>query len=123
MNLVDTTGWVEYFAGGKKADFFEKALEDTDNLLVPAICFYEVFKVLLRECGEDDALAAVARMKQATVVPMNDEIAILAARNSLELKLPMADAVIYTTARMYDAILYSMDADFKGLSHVKYTEK
>ena len=94
MNLVDSSGWLEYFSDGKNADKFSEPLNDADNLLVPVICLYEVFKVVLRERNEDDALKAMALMQQGRNIDLTPEIAIQAAKNSLVYKLPMADSLI-----------------------------
>jgi predicted nucleic acid-binding protein len=120
MNLVDSSGWLEYLADGPSADAFSKPLRDTANLLVPAVCIYEVFKVALRERGDEAALQAMALMRQGLVVDLNAELAILAAKLSLEFKIPMADSIVLATARSYDAVIWTKDADFKDITGVKY---
>ena len=119
MNLVDSSGWLEYLADGPHAESFLRPLKDTVNLLVPTVCLYEVFKVVLRERGDDDALQAVALMKQGVVVDLTSDIAILAAKISLGLKIPMADSIILATAKLYDAVVWTKDADFKGIKGVR----
>lgn len=123
MNLVDTSGWLEYFTDDPNADTFSIPLTDTANLLVPSICIYEVFKVVLRERGEEEALQAVALMQQGIVVELTSEIAIMAAKISTDLKIPMADSIILATARVYEAVIWTEDADFKGIHGVKYFPK
>lgn len=123
MNLVDSSGWLEYFSDGHSAASFEKALLDSDNLIVPTICLYEVFKVVLRERGEGEALQAIALMRQGKVIDLTFEIAIQAAKVSLEHKIPMADSIILTTARMHRATIWTMDEDFKDLPAIKYFRK
>jgi predicted nucleic acid-binding protein len=123
MNLVDSSGWLEYFADGPHADAFAAPLKDTDKLIVPTICVYEVFKVVLRERGEEEALQAVALMQQGTVAELTPEIAIVAAKASLDHKIPMADSIVLATARAFDAIIWTKDADFKGIRGVKYLGK
>ena len=123
MNLVDSSGWLEYFSDGPSAVSFEKALLDNENLIVPTICLFEVFKVVLRERGESEALQAIALMRQAKVVDLTYEIALQAAKISLEFKIPMADSIILTTARMHKATILTMDEDFKDLPAVKYFRK
>ena len=120
MNLVDSSGWLEYFADGRSAGAFEPALLDIDHLIVPTICLYEVFKVILRERGEVEALQAAALMKQAHVVNLTDRIALKAALISHRLKLPMADSLIYATALCHRAVLWTQDIDFKDVEGVKY---
>jgi predicted nucleic acid-binding protein len=123
MNVVDSSGWLEYFADGPNAGFFAPAIEDTDALIVPAISIYEVFKRVLQQRGEGDALQAVATMMQGKVVDLDERLALDAARISVELKLPMADSVILATARGYDAMLWTQDGDLKGLEGVQYTAR
>ena len=123
MNVVDSSGWIEYFVNGRNADFFNSPIRDTDNLLVPTICLYEVFKRILLELGEDEALQVTGIMSLGTIVELNRDIAIHAANISLELKLAMADSIILATARDHDATLWTQDAHFKGMDGVKYIEK
>jgi len=123
MNLVDSSGWLEYFADGRNARFFAPALEDTENLIVSTINIYEVFKRVLQQRGEDSALQAVALMHQAGVVDVTSPIAMDAVKLSADLKLPMADSLILATARSCDAVLWTQDAHFNGLPNVKFTKK
>ena len=123
-NVVDSSGWLEYFADGPNADFFAPAVEDTEGLVVPSITLYEVFKRLLAEPGgEEIALEAVAAMQQGLVVQLDAELALAAAKISSETKLPMADSVILATARDHDATLWTQDSDFEGVEAVRYVEK
>lgn len=123
MNLVDSSGWLEYFADGRNAKFFASVLEDTNNLIVSTINIYEVFKRVLQQRGEDAALQAVALMQHAAVIDVTSPIALDAANLSTELKLPMADSLILATARVFDATLWTQDADLKGLPDVRFTKK
>jgi predicted nucleic acid-binding protein len=123
MNVVDSSGWVEYFTKGSNARFFIPPVQDVENLLVPVICIYEVFKRLALDLGEENALQAVGIMSYGRVIELDRKVAIDAAQLSLELKLAMADSIILATAREYDAVLWTQDAHFKGLDGVKYIEK
>jgi len=125
MNVVDSCGWLEYFANGPNADFIAPALESVDGkLLVPTICIYEVFKNILGQFSRDQALRKVALMKQATViVPLNEDLALDAALLSRERNLPLADSVILATARSYNALLWTKDAHFENLDGVRYCAK
>jgi predicted nucleic acid-binding protein len=123
MNVVDSSGWLEYFANGPNADFFAPAIEDTNNLIIPSISLFEVFKRVLQQRGESDALQAVALMQQGRVVDLDVSIAFEAARLSIDYKLPLADSVIYATAQSNGAILWTQDADFDGLPGVQYKAK
>jgi len=123
MNLVDSCGWLEYFADGPKADFYGAALEDTESLIVPTICLLEVFKRVLQQRGEDAALQAAAAMHQGLIVPLDAGLALKAARISRDLQMPLADSVILATARTYLAVIWTQDVHFKGLEGVRYAEK
>ena len=123
MNLVDSCGWLEYFADGPNADFYAKALEDPGSLLVPTICLLEVFKRVLQQRGEDAALQAAAAMHQGLVVPLDVPLALSAAKISHDLKLPLADSVIIATAQSNSATIWTQDSHFKGLEGIRYLEK
>ena len=123
MNVVDSSGWLEYFANTLNASFFASAIEDTDNLLVPAISLYEVFKRVLQQSGEDNALKAVADMMQGQVIELDAKLSIYAAKLSAELKIPMADSIMLATARTYQAVLWTQDADFANIPDVQYQPK
>ena len=123
MNVVDSSGWLEYFADAPNADFFAPAIENASELVVPSLSIYEVFKRVLQQRGEDDALQAVGVMAQGLIVDLNMEIAINATKISVELRLPMADSIILATARAYSATLWTQDADFQNIEGVQYVEK
>lgn len=120
MNVVDSSGWLEYFADGPSAGFFASAIEDTAKLVVPTLSLYEVFKRVLQQRGESAALTAAALMQQGTLVELRAPLALSAATLSVKHQLPMADSVMYATARAHDATLWTQDADFEGLPHVRY---
>ena len=120
MNVVDSSGWLEYFADGPAAGFFAPAIEDAGKLIVPTVSLYEVFKRVFQQRGENAALSAVAVMQQSEVVELSATLALSAATISAQLKLPMADSVMYATARALDATLWTQDADFEELLHVRY---
>ncbi|MFC2085650.1 type II toxin-antitoxin system VapC family toxin [Bacteroidota bacterium] len=123
MNVVDSSGWLEYFADAANAEFFASAIEDTDSLVVPTITLYEVFKRVSSQRGSDPAYVAVSQMRQGTVVDLDANLAVSAAAISLEHRLPMADAVILATSRAYEAVLWTQDEDFRDLEGVKYVAK
>lgn len=124
MNLVDSSGWLEYFADGKNAEHFAPIINDTKRLIVSTINVYEVYKKVILEKDEDSALQAAAMMQQAEVIEISSSIAIQAAKFSYLYKLPMADCLIYITAREHNALLWTQDADFKDLEgSIQYFEK
>ena len=123
MNVVDSSGWLEYFADGPNARFFEPPVMKTDELVVPTISLYEVFKRVHQERGEEPALQAVALMQQGLVIDLTPVLALAAAHVSLEERIPMADSIMLATARAYGAVLWSQDADFEQVSGVKYVAR
>jgi predicted nucleic acid-binding protein len=123
MNLVDSSGWLEYLADAGNADFFAPAVEDTENLIVSTVNLYEVFKRVLQQRGEDAALQAVALMQQARTVDVTSSLALTAARLSAESKLPMADSLVLAAARAHDATLWTQDSDFQGFAKVRFVKK
>ncbi len=120
MNVVDSSGWLDYFASGPNADFFSDPIEDTAELLVPTISLYEVFKRILQQRSETEALKAVAFMQSGSILDLTSTIALHAANISNDLKIPMADSVMLASARENDAILWTQDGDFEGLDGVRY---
>ena len=123
MNVVDSSGWLEYLADGPNADFFAKSILATADLVVPTLSLYEVFKRVLQQRGDNDALQAVALMQQGTLVELSASLALSAARISLNDKIPMADSIMLATARACGATLWSQDSDFKNIAGVRYIMK
>ena len=123
MNVVDSSAWLSYFAGDNNADIFAGPIENIEKLLVPSITITEVFKCILRQCDEDMALEAIAHMEQGQVISLDGHIAVNAAYYGHRYKLPLADSIIYATARKFDAVLWTQDADFETLEKVKYFPK
>ena len=123
MNVVDSSGWLEYFAGGKNAAAFAPIIQATGELVVPTICLYEVFKRLLVLRGEEAALQASGIMSLGILADLTREIAVEAARISYESKLAMADSFILATARAHHATLWTQDVDFRDMDGVRYFEK
>jgi predicted nucleic acid-binding protein len=123
MNVVDSSGWLEYFARDVNSSFFAPALKATESLVVPTICMYEVFKRLLSLRGEEDALQAIGIMSLGISAALTQEIAVNAAYISSEFKIAMADSIILATTHSYNATLWTQDADFKDMDDVQYIEK
>lgn len=119
-NVVDSSAWLEYFADAPGAAHFASAIEAVDRLVVPAVCLLEVFKVVLRQRGESDALQAVALMQQGTVVDLDATLAIAAASLGVAHKLPLADSIVYATAQSVGGVVWTQDDDFDGLPDVAY---
>lgn len=123
MNVVDSSAWLEYLADGPNASFFAPAVENLRELIVPSITILEVFKRVLQQRGENDALQAAALMQGGRIVDLDAGLALSAAKLSAQLKLPMADSVILATARAHKATIWTQDADFEKLPDVKYRVK
>jgi len=123
MNIVDSSAWLAYFADEPNAKHFLTPLNDTAALVVPTVTIYEVFKVVLRESSENEALQAAVAMRKGTVVDLTASRAIAASKLSLEHNLPMADSIILATAKEFDATIWTQDSDFKNIGDVKYFPK
>jgi predicted nucleic acid-binding protein len=123
MNVVDSSGWLEYFSGSERADFFAPAIEDTEHLPVPVLCIHEVFKKILQTQGQAVAEIHTADLLKGKVIDLNAPLAMSAALLSVEHKLPMADSVILASARENHATLWTQDEHFKCLEGVQYIKK
>ncbi len=123
MNIVDSSGWLEYFEGGPNSANFSLPLEAPSSLIVPVITIHEVFKVVLREAGEDEALQSVAAMQKGKVIDLTVNLSMNAAKISMQYSLPMADSIIFATAKMHQCDIWTQDAHFKNLPRVKYFSK
>jgi len=122
-NIVDSSAWLAYFANEPSAADFAPAIEAVDRLVVPAVCLLEVFKIVARQRGEGDALQAVAVMQQGLVVDLDGALALSAARVGLDHRLPLADSIVYATARSLGGVVWTQDEDFDGLLDVQYIPK
>lgn len=123
MNLVDSSGWLEYFTDGSNAEYFAPVIENTSELIISVINLYEVYKKILSEKDDNAAIQAVALMQQSKVLDVTNSISILAAKLSTRFKIPMADSIIYATSKIHDATVWTQDSDFKNLEGVKYFKK
>jgi toxin FitB len=123
LALVDSCGWLEYVTGGANADFFEAALLDTSNLIVPTLCLYEVGKRMLITQGEAAALEVLEMMQKSRVVQLAPGDYFAAAKTSVAHKLAMADALIWQTAHSFGATLYTQDGGLKAMAGVKFQLK
>jgi toxin FitB len=123
QNVVDSSAWLEYFADGPNAGYFAPPIEAPAGLVVPSVTLLEVFKRLLQQRSESDALQAIAVMQQGQVVDLDAPLALGAAKLGVESKLPLADSIIMATARRFGATLWTQDEDFEGLPGVNYRPK
>jgi predicted nucleic acid-binding protein len=123
MNVVDSCGWLEYFADGSNANFFAQALENTESLIVPSLTIFEVCKRVALQRGEAAARQAAEFMAKGQIVEPGAGTALAAALYSAKHQLPMADSVILRTAMEHKATLWTQDIDLKGYKGVKYKAK
>jgi predicted nucleic acid-binding protein len=123
VNVVDSSGWIEYLSGGPNAAFFRKPIEDVEALIVPTLSMFEVYRHLVRHVGKDEALNIVAAMRQGRIVDLDDRLALDAAELSATTRLALADSIMLATARAHGASLWTQDADFEGLEGVRLKPK
>lgn len=123
MNVVDSCGWLEFFADGPNAGFFAPPITETGRLVVPTISLFEVFRRVLQQRGEDAALQAIAQMRQGRLVGLDGDLALRAASLAHRMKLPLADSVMLATAQAHGAVLWTQDADFEGLDGVRFVRR
>ena len=122
MNVVDSSGWLEFFADGPNASVFAPVIQKPGDLIVPTISLYEVFKRVLQQRDESQALQAVALMEQGLLVELSASLALSAAKASSDLRLPMADSIMLATAREYDATLWTQDTDFRDVEGFRFIQ-
>lgn len=118
MIVIDSSGWIEFFADGPHAEEFAARLRNPGSVLTPAIAIYEVYKWIKRERSEEEALQAVATMKKTRIVELSEELALTAADLSLSHSLAMADSMMLAVARAHDAPLATTDSGFEGIEGV-----
>ena len=123
MIVVDSCGWLEYFADSDRADLFRPAIEGAKPLIIPSICILEVTKTLLRESGREIALRCVVAMRMARRIDLDEQLAFEAATVSIQLRMPTADSIILATAQRFGATVWTQDADFEGKPGVKFFRK
>ena len=123
MIVVDSSGWIEFFADGPYAEEFASRLRQPTKVLTPTVAIYEVYKWIKRERSEDEALEAVATMKKTTVVELTEELALMAADLSLAHSLAMADSMMLATARSHHAELVTTDSGFSAIPGVTVFSK
>ncbi|HEX7557274.1 MAG TPA: type II toxin-antitoxin system VapC family toxin [Leptolinea sp.] len=123
MNLIDSSGWFEYFINSSNARHFVPVIENMDELIISPLNFFEIYKRVQREFGADEANRAVGFLKNARVVDISTSIALAAAELSKIHHLHMADSFLLATAQSEDAVLWTMDSHFKDIPGVQYFAK
>lgn len=123
MNVVDSSGWVEYFQDSPRADLFALAIEQRDQLLVPTIALFEVHKVLSRKLPAELVERCLDVMRLGRVLDLTDRRAIAASKVASQHRLAMADAAMYSMAQEQSATFWTQDVDYKGLPGVRFFAK
>ncbi|UZJ42591.1 type II toxin-antitoxin system VapC family toxin [Prosthecochloris sp. SCSIO W1101] len=123
MNLVDSSGWIEFFNDGPYASYFLEALRDMNKVIVPTLCFYEVFSYVMKNMSDAEALQVVAFMQQSQSVDLTDAVAVLAARLSAKHNLPFSPGITLATAQLNHAVVWTQDPFLKDFPDVKYYPK
>lgn len=118
--VIDSSGWIEFFTGGRLADRYASYMKDPGRLLTPTIVLYEVYKKIKRDRGEEVAMLAAGQLNSTEVISLSASTALLAADLSLQYRIAMADAIVYATSREQDAQVVTSDADLKDLPGVVY---
>jgi len=122
-HIIDSSGWIEYFIGGPHRVHFRPFIHNTEDLIVPSVTLFEVFKRFLVVADETQAIEATNQMRKGKVIELNEYLAVWAAKLSEDLKLPMADSIILATAYSTGATVYTMDSNFEGIEGVNYVAK
>jgi toxin FitB len=123
VNIVDSSGWIEYFTAGKNGPLFRKVILQNDNLIVPAISIYEVHKRLSQLTPADTVNECIAVMQKARVINLTPERAVAASHIATQHQLAMADAMMYAIALEFDALFWTQDVDYKGLANIEFHAK
>ena len=123
MNVVDSSGWIEYLTDSKRADMFAAPIEQRDQLLVPTIALFEVHKILSRSLNEDMVDRCLDVMRLGRVLDLTDRRAVAASKIARQHRLALADAAMYSMAREHSATFWTQDVDYDGLPGVRYFTK
>lgn len=120
LHLVDSCGWLEYVAGSAQGKKYFQPINDTENLIVPTICLYEVLKRVMTQQGDEEALRVIAHMQQGKIVDFDSRLSIEAAQLRKAKHLPMADSIILATALALSATIWTQDGHFRGMKSVMF---
>ena len=121
--LSVNSAWLEYFADGPNAKYFANVIENPNELLLPTITLLEAFKRVSQQRDESRALQYIATIQQSKLVELSSALALSAAAFGLRYRLPLADSIIYATARQANALVWTQDSDFEGLEGVQFWPK
>ena len=122
-DILDSSAWLECLEDGPNTIHFGPILLKLPDLIVPSIVLTEVRKVTLKQRTVAKADEVTQSMRSGIVIPIDEAIAIAAADLFIKHKLPLADSLIYAVTLAHNATLWTQDADFEGLPHVRYFPK
>ncbi|MDO9142991.1 type II toxin-antitoxin system VapC family toxin [Rhodoferax sp.] len=123
MNVVDSSGWIEFFLAGANGPKFKPVIEQRNTLLVPVIALFEVHKVLSRKVPADAVTQCLDVMRLGRVLDITDRRAVAAASVAVKHRLAMADAMMYSLALELGATFWTQDVDYQGLPGVNFFAK
>ena len=121
--LVDTCAWIEWIVNGKLASKIQPYLKNLDQIAMPTIIQFELYKWACREHDETFALILIGTTEQTQVLALDTSLALFAADTAKQYKLAMADAIIYASSLKNNLLLVTCDKHFKQLPEVKYLSK
>ena len=123
MNVVDSSGWIEYLTDSERADLFASPIEQRNQLLVPTIALFEVHKILSRSLKADMVNRCLDVMRLGRVLDLTDARAVAASKISKAHGLALADAAMYSMALEFNAQFWTQDVDYQGLPQVQFFAK
>ena len=123
MNVVDSSGWIEFFKAGPNGLIFKPIIQDEPRLLVPSISLFEIHRVLSRALPADVVQTCLDVMRRGRVLDLTDRRAIAASKAAAQHGLALADAAIYSMALEHGATLWTQDVGYQGLAGVSYSAK
>jgi predicted nucleic acid-binding protein len=122
MIIIDSCGWIEFLVDGENAAEYEQYFQDSESIATPTIVIYEVYKKVLRERGEESAVIVAAQMDNTRVIELSERLSLLAAKLSIAHRLPMADAIVYATAKASECQVVTSDKHFVDLDDVIFID-
>lgn len=118
MILIDSCGWIEFLSDGDKAEDYADYFAEIESIITPTIVIYEVIKKVLKERGEEAAVMVAAQMNCTKIIDLTESLSLLAVDLSVKHNLPMADAIVYATAKASECCVVTSDKHFKELENV-----
>ena len=116
-NLIDSSVWISYLVNGDHKDL----IETQEKLLLATISIIEIRKKFnkLKISNKEISKKIDYIKKQSILISLDENIADKASEIVIEKKIPVADSIIYASALSNNAILITLDNDFRNLKNVK----